>query len=251
MKDQQEESVPVVQELDPFDQVQYIVKTLADAPFSRRAIAMTGFPIGDSQTSDPPCLRYIWCRGIYEGHLKIDLHSHWRSRDAWGAAGFNMFALTEWQGEIAAAVQERIIERIEGKDSVDCPICGQAIRSSEMARGEGNDRTEMGFFCLHCKAYPFLVSAGGYVDISDSFHIYGKDRDDVEKRFLPSLDLPFEKRFWNLNQSPHREMLEEGREKALNLVARRDEGVPHHNEILKGGIYLGIDAEKDWEIGVD
>ena len=97
--------------IEPFDQIQHIVDTLAEAPFSHRAVASTAFPPADATCDDPPCLRELWMRGYEdedEGVLKVDAHTHWRSNDAWGASLFNMFALTELQRDICSRLQEKL-----------------------------------------------------------------------------------------------------------------------------------------------
>lgn len=91
------------------DQIAYIVNKLSEAPFSRRAQAITWIPFYDPLTYDPPCLQRIWCRLIKndEGFLLL-MNTHWRSRDAYRAAFMNMFGLTSLQKFIADSISERI-----------------------------------------------------------------------------------------------------------------------------------------------
>ena len=166
--------------IPPVNQIEHIINTLVEAPYSRRAIALTGFPPGDKSVDDPPCLRYLWCRGRYDDCLKIDMHVHFRSRDAYGAALFNMYALTELQRYIVFEIQDKLVD--------------------------------------------MRVEAGNYVDISDSYHIYGHKLKEFENRFINSaLKQPRERRFWDLSTTEMQELLKEGEQKAYKLVKSIDE----------------------------
>lgn len=94
-----------------FDQIEWMVSRLREAGHTRRAQATTWFPIhvlheakpgglilGDNQRQYPPCLQRTWCRVVNE---RLEMHSHWRSRDIWKAMPLNMLALTDLQKEIA------------------------------------------------------------------------------------------------------------------------------------------------------
>ncbi|MEM2950700.1 MAG: thymidylate synthase [Nitrososphaeria archaeon] len=136
----------------PINQIEYIVNKLSNTPYSRRAQAITWDPKFDPQTNDPPCLQRIWLRCTEEdGVLKLNMNTHWRSRDAYKAAFMNMFALTELQKKIAELIKEKSGKRVE---------------------------------------------VGQYVDISDSYHIYGSYITDFEKRFLKALQ---EREFYSEN----------------------------------------------------
>jgi len=126
------------------NQVDYIVDKLARVPYTRRAQAITWNPLLDPATNDPPCLQRIWFRCTEEdSKLKLNMNTHWRSRDAYKAAFMNIFALTELQKKIAAILSNKI-------DTV--------------------------------------VEVGQYVDISDSYHIYGSYLEDFNGRFLRALE---------------------------------------------------------------
>ncbi|MEW6443298.1 MAG: thymidylate synthase [bacterium] len=91
------------------DQIAALVEKLAKVPHSRRAQAITWMPTLDPRTDDPPCLQRIWCRLTPEAEgWKLNMNTHWRSRDAYKAAFMNIYALTDLQrvlaGEIAARV---------------------------------------------------------------------------------------------------------------------------------------------------
>ena len=122
------------------NQVDYLIDKLSKTPYSRRAQAITWIPLADPETDDPPCLQRIWCRLLPQNNsFSLQMHTHWRSRDAYRAAFMNIFALTELQKVIA----EKIKKRIEKE-----------------------------------------VKVGQYVDISDSYHIYGVSFLDFTNRFL-------------------------------------------------------------------
>jgi len=74
--------------------------------------------------------------------MKLNMNSHWRSRDAYKAAFMNMFALTELQARLASALSDKT-------------------------------GTEIG--------------VGQYVDVSDSYHIYGAYFSDFKDRFLKAI----------------------------------------------------------------
>ncbi len=92
------------------DQVDYVVRKLAETPYTRRAQAITWNPKLDPPTYDPPCLQRVWCRMLEdgEGGYRLNMNTHWRSRDAYKAAYMNVFALTDLQRAIAVRVQERL-----------------------------------------------------------------------------------------------------------------------------------------------
>lgn len=135
------------------DQLSYIVERLAETPYSRRAQGITWNPKLDTVTDDPPCLQRIWCRLVKIGDDKysLNMNTHWRSRDAYKASFMNIFALTDLQRSMAAAIS---------------------------------------------KKGGFEVTVGRYVDISDSFHIYGSYHEDF-KNFLKMVkERSFEERTW-------------------------------------------------------
>jgi thymidylate synthase len=159
------------------DQIEYVVEKLSKVPYSRRAQAITWDPEFDPLTNDPPCLQRIWFRCTEEdGVLKLNMNTHWRSRDAYKAAFMNMFALTELQKKVAELLEKRRGERVE---------------------------------------------VGQYVDISDSYHIYGSYIQDFENRFLKALR---EREFYSENirrsrtiNSRHPIVLKEVEEAILEL----------------------------------
>lgn len=92
----------------PVDQLSFIVDKLAAAPFSRRAQGITWMPLVDPATDDPPCLQRVWCRIFPDGNReRLQMHTHWRSRDAYRAAYMNIYGLTELQKELALRVSAK------------------------------------------------------------------------------------------------------------------------------------------------
>lgn len=122
------------------NQIENICQQLAKTPYTRRAQAITWKVWEDSCISDPACLQSIWCRIIDD---TLSMNVRFRSRDAFGAAFMNIFALTRLQQKIAARISE-----LSGKE----------------------------------------IKVGRYCDISDSYHIYGKDRNVFVERFMKSLN---------------------------------------------------------------
>jgi len=111
-----------------FDQVGWIVSRLREAGHTRRAQATTWFPahvlhdakvgglvLGDNLRQYPPCLQRVWCRLVDE---RLEMHSHWRSRDIWKAMPLNMLALTDLQGEIATRLGVEVGPYMDTSDSL-------------------------------------------------------------------------------------------------------------------------------------
>ena len=80
------------------DQIDYIIEKLVQAPYSRRAIAITWMPHKDQFVDSPPCLQLIQCRVI---NGRLCMWVVFRSNDAFKAAFYNMLALTTLQKIIA------------------------------------------------------------------------------------------------------------------------------------------------------
>ncbi len=131
------------------NQIDYMVKKLCEKKevtlngralsvygYTRRAQAITWKPSVDPSLEHPPCLQRVWCRIV---ESKLVMETCWRSRDAYKAAFWNMYAFTELQKYIAQSLSDNI---------------GEEIR------------------------------LGAYVDFTNSFHIYERDFEDVEKRLV-------------------------------------------------------------------
>ena len=140
-------------ENEHIDQIDSVIKKLAEVPYSRRAQAITWNVKLDQKTDDPPCLQRLWFRitGARDGKKLLNMNTHWRSRDAFKASFMNIYALTDLQKIIAEKISKLSGEKIE---------------------------------------------VGRYVDISDSFHIYGSYHEDF-KKFLETVERrSFAERTW-------------------------------------------------------
>ena len=89
------------QRVQGHDQLATIAVQLAQAPFTRRAQAITWIPRLDQYDSHPPCLQRVWFRVVDN---KLNMHIHIRSNDALKAGFMNMFAFTEIQADMAERV---------------------------------------------------------------------------------------------------------------------------------------------------
>ncbi|MCJ7777877.1 MAG: thymidylate synthase, partial [Sedimentisphaerales bacterium] len=91
------------------NQIQYIVDTLSQADYSRRAQAITWMPTADPTTDDPPCLQRVWCRLIANGAdgFVLNMNTHWRSRDLYKAWFMNVYAFTDLQRMIAEQISRK------------------------------------------------------------------------------------------------------------------------------------------------
>ena len=94
----------------PVDQIQYIIDSLLDTGYTRRAQAITWQPTCDTKTYDPPCLQRLWCRIMEdeEGNPVLNMNTHWRSRDLFRAWFMNVYALTDLQRFMAEKISEKI-----------------------------------------------------------------------------------------------------------------------------------------------
>jgi len=91
------------------DQIETMVKKLAEAPHTRRAQSITWKVWEDNECYDPPCLQSIWCRIIEEeGVPVLSMNVRFRSNDAYKAAFMNIFALVQLQKQIAESVSSKI-----------------------------------------------------------------------------------------------------------------------------------------------
>jgi hypothetical protein len=136
------------------------------------------------------------------------MNVHFRSRDLWGAALFNMYALTELQKYITEEIQKKIVQ----KDN--CPICNKKLDLDN----------ENQLYCSICNVNPFVVKVGSYTDFSDSAHIYGIDLQEFENRFINgALNEDNKRVFWDLSTDIMKELIQEGKDKAYKTVNIQDE----------------------------
>jgi len=106
---------------EAFNQIQYIIDSLAATAHTRRAQAITWMPTADPKTDDPPCLQRIWCRLITDeqGTSVLNMNSHWRSRDLYKAWYMNVYALTDLQKIIAGKISQKINQPVKVGRYVD------------------------------------------------------------------------------------------------------------------------------------
>jgi thymidylate synthase len=122
-----------------FDQIAAVIAKLRAAPHTRRAQAVTWQVWNDIRISDPACLQRLWFR-ISDG--KLHLTAHMRSNDAFKAAFMNMYAFTELQAMVAAAVGAAPGEYIHIADSFH--IYGSYLADFEgfVAMGQARSQEE-------------------------------------------------------------------------------------------------------------
>jgi len=96
------------------NQVDYVIKKLKEAPYTRRAVVVTWQPWKDEWADSPPCLICLWFRVIDD---RLEAHAIMRSNDALKAAFVNMFAFTEVQRVVAEEVGFEVGRYIHFADS--------------------------------------------------------------------------------------------------------------------------------------
>ena len=117
------------------DQVAWMIGKLSAVPHSRRAQATTWIPTADPNTDDPPCMQRLWARLLPEegGGYRLNLNTHWRSRDLYKAWFMNVFAVTELQRRMAEQIGERL----------GVPVaCGRYVDVSDSLHVYGSYRDE-------------------------------------------------------------------------------------------------------------
>ncbi|MBR9705718.1 hypothetical protein GOV14_01660 [Candidatus Pacearchaeota archaeon] len=105
----------IVPAKDAVDQMEKVIDDLERDITSKGAQATTWMPSADpGLESNRPCLQRLWFRPLpvdledeSKGY-KLNLNSHWRSRDLAKAWFMNVFAITDWQRDMAQRLQDRI-----------------------------------------------------------------------------------------------------------------------------------------------
>lgn len=97
------------------DQINQIIEKLKPTSFSNRAQAITWMPWTDYDVAGPPCLQRIWCKIVNDEWL--EMHTSWRSRDAYNAAFMNMYAMTLVQKMIADKLGVKTGRYVDDSDS--------------------------------------------------------------------------------------------------------------------------------------
>ena len=98
------------------NQIESVVKKLADVPFTRQAQMITWMPNIDLQCYDPPCLQSLHYRIVEDddGVWYLNCNVRFRSNDAWGANFMNMFGIVQFnKEEIAAKIAEKTGKKVE------------------------------------------------------------------------------------------------------------------------------------------
>jgi thymidylate synthase len=97
------------------DQIEKVIDDLKKDITSKGAQATTWMPTGDPGLGgNRPCLQRLWFRPLLidekdesKGYL-LNMNSHWRSRDLAKAWFMNVYAITDWQRDIAQRLEKRI-----------------------------------------------------------------------------------------------------------------------------------------------
>ena len=188
------------------DQIQYIIDKLASSPHSRRAQGITWMPTADPATDDPPCLQRIWCRLIPVG----DVGSGSRESGVGSRDGSR---------ESAVGTNDQDNPSTTRLPTADCrPDCrpaGSRLPNAQFvlnmnSHWRSRDAYKAAFMNIYAltdlqrwlaekisEKMKRLVAVGRYVDISDSYHIYGAYFQEFSERFLKLVkERPFEKRVW-------------------------------------------------------
>ena len=181
----------------PVDQIQYIIEKLSSSPHSRRAQGITWMPTADPATNDPPCLQRIWCRLIPVGET--------------GAGGRGPGA-----GNGGESQEPGAGNRDDSSSSVTRPPApGTRHPNADFvlnmnSHWRSRDAYKAAFMNIYAltdlqrwlaekisEKMKRPVAVGRYVDISDSYHIYGAYFQEFCARFLKLVrERPFEKRVW-------------------------------------------------------
>jgi len=100
----------MIDRLSKKKEVQLEGKKIEVHGFSRRTQAITWKPWVDQSLEHPPCLQRIWCRVIGN---ELTMETCWRSRDAYKAAFWNIYAFTELQKKIAEDLSKKVGFKVE------------------------------------------------------------------------------------------------------------------------------------------
>ena len=136
-----------------------------------------------------------------------------------------LFRSTKLQEYIVNEISNKFGEKYVDKtlETNKCPRCGGMLGQLLLGFSDPRKYAKM-IQCDNCKLSPYKVQVGRYIDVADSFHIYGHKLKEFENRFINSaLKQPCERRFWDLSSPEMKEMVKEGEEKAYKLVKSLDE----------------------------
>lgn len=176
----------------PVDQIRYIIDKLAASPHSRRAQGITWMPTADPATDDPPCLQRIWCRLVPTGEEGIGVRG----------PGTGTADDADPADRTPAAVAR------DPKPEARDPNADYVLNMNSHWRSRDAYKAAfMNMYALTDLQRWFAerisekmgknVAVGRYVDISDSYHIYGAYFQEFSERFLKLVkERPFDKRVW-------------------------------------------------------
>jgi thymidylate synthase len=117
-------------------------------PQTRRAQSITWRPDEDTGSPHPPCLQRIWTR-IVDGRL--EMHTHWRSRDAYKAWGLNVFALAHLHKQWAERLS---VEPGIYREFIDSfHVYGRDIAAAEKALRRGQEAWQWSYEDIIAAAY--------------------------------------------------------------------------------------------------
>lgn len=100
--------------LKQFDQFEEVAKQLAKCFFTRRAQMVLWKVWEDNWIDDPACMQSLWFRIMKDsaGVQRLNMNVRFRSRDAYGAAFMNCFAIAHLMKRMAERVSELIKEPV-------------------------------------------------------------------------------------------------------------------------------------------
>jgi thymidylate synthase len=160
------------------DQIAAMVEQLAACGHTRRAQAITWMPTVDLGHAEPPCLQRVWCR-LVEADEGV-----------------------QHDGDVPRLVMNTHWRSRDGYKAAFMNIFALTTLQAEIARRLGERLGRR-------------VELGRYVDVSDSFHIYGSYFREIERSFLPLMQQrPLAERTWRTDEVA--DMLLMGRVQLIN-----------------------------------
>jgi len=103
------------------NQIDLVIRMLKKDITCKAAQAVTWYATADPELQgDRPCLQRMWFRVLEDdGQKYLNLNTHWRSRDLAKAWFMNVYAITEWQKQIAKRLSEEIREEVKVGSYID------------------------------------------------------------------------------------------------------------------------------------
>ena len=173
---------------NPVDQVDIVARKLAEQPYSRQAQLTTWMPFMDNDIYDPPCIQSVWYR-ITENITK-DYRREWYIHTNVRIRSNDAFgaAFMNMFG-ITMFTRDVVIPKIQSYMETPCDIYMNRLNWQ-----------------------------------ADSYHIYGKDLKDFQKRFMNKVGkVPQENRFYNFYDPDIQEIYSEAHDKVLKKIEKYDQ----------------------------